>query len=159
MTVYVFDPRDVNIRMLAMAMNVTTHSVVPQNFLSDLTLCKTLWNDALAQEPYQRKLAEWHASTSSKRKKWPLPDKKSIIDMLTPEREMVASTRGGRKSFEHKGANYVGFLVNTAINLGDGEAWNHFNALLLPWLQREVLGNRFSDDQVNHMNYLLCICK
>jgi hypothetical protein len=135
--------------MLAMAMNVTTHSVVPQNFLSDLTLCKTLWNDALAQESYQRTLADWEADTSRGRaKKVPLPNKKPLIDMLTPEREMVTSTRGGRKSSKAMGANYVGFLVNTAINLGDGEAWKLFNSLLLPWFQRNVKGHCFTDEEV-----------
>ena len=64
---YVLDPTKVDIPVLAMALNCSTHTAVQQTMTSDMTFLRVLWNGALQDPKYLSRLRAWEAKQPKSR--------------------------------------------------------------------------------------------
>ena len=144
---YVLDPSKVDIPVLAMALNCSTHTAVKQTTTSDLTFLRVLWNGALKDPKYLDRLRAWEAkqpkSRSIPKTKRPLPSKKVVVGRFCMGRtqSVVKANKSDSQAYrvQAKGFNYAQYLLDVAINLGEGVAWKFYKQKLQPYNEQNML--------------------
>ena len=143
---YVLDPTKVDIPVLAMALNCSTHTAVQQTMTSDMTFLRVLWNGALKDPKYLDKLRAWEAKQPKSRTvpktKRPLPSKKVVVGRFCMGRtQSVVKHKKGSTMYrlQAKGFNYAQYLLDVAINLGEGVAWKFYKQKLQPYNEQNML--------------------
>ena len=112
----------------------------------NMAFLRVLWNEALKTPKYLKRLRAWEVKQPKGRNtpktKRPLPSKKEVVERFCMGRtKSVVKHKKGSAMYrvQAKGLNYAQYLLDVAINLGEGVAWKFYKQKLQPYTEQNML--------------------